>query len=87
MLSRAIGLCAVIGMIKLAIDAGKANPAPPIGPALGSKVCSTSASCRIPKHGGGRAGVRVELRCRWCSRAPKHGSSGRSVVSALTLGV
>ena len=29
----------VAGYIKLAIEAGKANPAPPIGPALGAKVC------------------------------------------------
>ena len=28
----------VAGYIKLAIEAGKANPAPPIGPALGAKV-------------------------------------------------
>ena len=33
------GLCpAVTGIIKLALDAGKANPAPPVGPALGAKV-------------------------------------------------
>ena len=30
----------VAAYIKLAIEAGKANPAPPIGPALGSKVRS-----------------------------------------------
>ncbi len=30
---------AVKGYIKLALDAGKANPAPPVGPALGAKVC------------------------------------------------
>ena len=35
---------AVKGYIKLAIDAGKANPAPPIGPALGSKVGAALAS-------------------------------------------
>ena len=29
---------AVTGMIKLALQAGKANPAPPVGPALGAKV-------------------------------------------------
>ncbi len=29
---------AVVGYIKLALQAGKANPAPPVGPALGSKV-------------------------------------------------
>lgn len=26
------------GLIKLALPAGKANPAPPVGPALGAKV-------------------------------------------------
>ena len=29
---------AVAGLIKLALPAGKANPAPPVGPALGAKV-------------------------------------------------
>ena len=29
---------AVVAQIKLALQAGKANPAPPVGPALGSKV-------------------------------------------------
>lgn len=28
----------VTGFIKLALDGGKASPAPPVGPALGSKV-------------------------------------------------
>ena len=28
----------VTGLIKLALQAGKANPAPPVGPALGAKV-------------------------------------------------
>lgn len=31
-------LATVTGMIKLALQAGKANPAPPVGPALGAKV-------------------------------------------------
>ena len=30
--------CAVTGTIKLALQAGKANPSPPVGPALGAKV-------------------------------------------------
>jgi large subunit ribosomal protein L11 len=29
----------VVGFIKLQIEGGKANPAPPIGPALRSKRC------------------------------------------------
>ena len=41
---------AVAGMIKLALPAGKANPAPPVGPALGAKVglvkCVTPATHR-----------------------------------------
>lgn len=39
---------AVKGYIKLALDAGKANPAPPVGPALGAKVrqqCCALLSC------------------------------------------
>ena len=34
--------CAVVGYIKLALQAGKANPAPPVGPALGAKVHAPS---------------------------------------------
>lgn len=30
------------GKIKLELQAGKANPAPPVGPALGSKVCTAA---------------------------------------------
>jgi len=41
-----LGHTAVVGMIKLAIDAGKANPAPPIGPALGAKVCFAHPAVR-----------------------------------------
>lgn len=36
----------VTGMIKLALPAGKANPAPPVGPALGAKV--RRACCHLP---------------------------------------
>lgn len=36
----------VIGMIKLAIDAGKATPAPPIGPALGQKGVNIVMFCK-----------------------------------------
>lgn len=41
---------AVTGYIKLALQAGKANPAPPVGPALGSKViyCICSQRARHP---------------------------------------
>ncbi|KAL6753329.1 plastid ribosomal protein L11 [Haematococcus lacustris] len=36
----------VTGKIKLALTAGKANPAPPIGPALGSKGVNIMAFCK-----------------------------------------
>ncbi|KAL9230934.1 hypothetical protein vseg_006222 [Gypsophila vaccaria] len=36
----------VIGVIKLALDAGKATPAPPVGPALGSKGVNIMAFCK-----------------------------------------
>tara|TARA_B100001057_G_C22008752_1_gene628893 strand:- start:41 stop:454 length:414 start_codon:yes stop_codon:yes gene_type:complete len=36
----------VSGFIKLAIEAGKASPAPPIGPALGSKGINIMAFCK-----------------------------------------
>ena len=37
---------AVAGVIKLAIEAGKASPAPPIGPALGAKGVNIMAFCK-----------------------------------------
>ncbi|MEY3876298.1 MAG: hypothetical protein RIR50_1470 [Pseudomonadota bacterium] len=44
----------IIGFIKLQIPAGKANPSPPVGPALGQRV-ATSWSCvrstRFEHHG------------------------------------
>ncbi|BDA47311.1 50S ribosomal protein L11 [Coccomyxa sp. Obi] len=36
----------VVGMIKLALQAGKANPAPPVGPALGSKGLNIMQFCK-----------------------------------------
>ena len=36
----------VIGLIKLAIEAGKATPAPPIGPALGQKGVNIVMFCK-----------------------------------------
>lgn len=36
----------IIGMIKLAIEAGKATPAPPIGPALGQKGVNIVMFCK-----------------------------------------
>lgn len=36
----------VIGVVKLALEAGKATPAPPVGPALGSKGVNIMAFCK-----------------------------------------
>lgn len=36
----------IVGYIKLQIPAGKANPAPPIGPALGQKGVNIMAFCK-----------------------------------------
>ncbi|XP_031499066.1 50S ribosomal protein L11, chloroplastic [Nymphaea colorata] len=36
----------VVGIVKLALDAGKATPAPPVGPALGSKGVNIMAFCK-----------------------------------------
>ncbi|CAN1254817.1 50S ribosomal protein L11, chloroplastic [Linum perenne] len=39
-------LSPVVGIIKLALEAGKATPAPPVGPALGSKGVNIMAFCK-----------------------------------------
>ncbi|KAL3742823.1 hypothetical protein ACJRO7_018173 [Eucalyptus globulus] len=36
----------VVGLIKLALEAGKATPAPPVGPALGAKGVNIMAFCK-----------------------------------------
>ncbi|MHB8124530.1 MAG: 50S ribosomal protein L11 [Desulfitobacteriaceae bacterium] len=36
----------VVGMVKLAINAGKATPAPPVGPALGQHGVNIMAFCK-----------------------------------------
>ncbi len=36
----------VVGMIKLQVNAGKANPAPPVGPALGQHGVNIMAFCK-----------------------------------------
>ncbi|XP_020094769.1 50S ribosomal protein L11, chloroplastic [Ananas comosus] len=36
----------VVGIVKLALEAGKATPAPPVGPALGSKGVNIMAFCK-----------------------------------------
>eukprot|EP00249_Psilotum_nudum_P004511 c18021_g1_i1 orf=895-1575(+) len=36
----------VIGIVKLALEAGKATPAPPVGPALGSKGVNIMSFCK-----------------------------------------
>merc|ERR1719301_89415 len=36
----------VVGIIKLALDGGKASPSPPVGPALGAKGVNIMAFCK-----------------------------------------
>lgn len=36
----------MLGLIKLALEAGKATPAPPVGPALGAKGVNIMAFCK-----------------------------------------
>ena len=36
----------MVGLIKLALEAGKATPAPPVGPALGAKGVNIMAFCK-----------------------------------------
>ena len=36
----------VVAVIKLALNAGKANPAPPVGPALGQHGVNIMAFCK-----------------------------------------
>ena len=35
----------IVGFIKLQVPAGKANPAPPIGPALGQRCLNIMEAC------------------------------------------
>jgi len=77
---RVVMAAKVAGYIKLAIEAGKASPAPPIGPALGAKVRARgvivlSAMTRrraMTRGRGGRAGARKDVwedpRMRVCPR-------------------
>jgi len=58
---RVVMAAKVAGYIKLAIEAGKASPAPPIGPALGAKVCSFFFSIFFTVVD---AGSRTSQRCR-----------------------
>lgn len=39
-------MLAVVGVVKLALEAGKATPAPPVGPALGAKGVNIAAFCK-----------------------------------------
>lgn len=59
---RVVMAAKVAGYIKLAIEAGKASPAPPIGPALGAKVCSFSFSIFYRRRRGCADVVTVSAR-------------------------
>jgi len=51
----------VIGIIKLAIEAGKANPAPPIGPALGQRGVNIVAFCKEYNATADKAGFIIPV--------------------------
>ena len=40
----------IVGYIKLQIPAGKANPSPPVGPALGQRIAGFDAEGNIDCH-------------------------------------
>ena len=62
---------AVTGKIKLELQAGKANPAPPVGPALGAKVSGVARRRRRRRRRRGAAccSVCVADRCCCCFAA------------------
>ena len=56
----------IIGYIKLQVPAGKANPSPPIGPALGQRGLNIMEFCKAGRrHGRGGA--------HDCRQRPQHG--------------
>lgn len=56
----------IVGFIKLQIPAGKANPSPPVGPALGQRGLNIMEFCKA-FNAQTQAWSRV-CRCRWSSR-------------------
>jgi len=76
----------VAGYIKLAIEAGKANPAPPIGPALGSKVRFPSLRFLLFPSS---VNFFLSLACRSCKSSTKTSKieyhSKRKKYTSLTL--
>lgn len=52
----------VIGLIKLQVPAGKANPAPPVGPALGQHGVNIMAFCKeFNEKTAGEAGMIIPV--------------------------
>merc|ERR1712110_848549 len=41
-----MGASKIAGILKLALEAGKANPSPPVGPALGARGINIMAFCK-----------------------------------------
>ena len=57
----------IVGYIKLQIPAGKANPSPPVGPALGQRGLNIMAFCKgiqraDAEHGTGHARAHRDYR-------------------------
>ena len=51
----------VTGMIKLQLPAGKATPAPPVGPALGQHGVNIMGFCRIQRKTANQAGLIIPV--------------------------
>ena len=62
----------VVGYVKLQIPAGKATPAPPVGPALGQhgiNIAAFTNTCRITEFNGNTVYIRKILNnISCCSR-------------------
>lgn len=62
-------------MIKLALPAGKANPAPPVGPALGAKVRPCRLAPPLPLLASAAASAQCPAAERLCAK-PIHSVCG-----------
>ena len=55
----------IVGFIKLQVPAGKANPSPPIGPALGQRGLNIMEFCKA--FNAQTQGVEQVCHCQWSS--------------------
>ena len=60
----------IIGYIKLQVPAGKANPSPPIGPALGQRGLNIMEFCKAFNAQTDRKSTRLNSSHEFVSRMP-----------------